>query len=146
MTDRLGRDVVERLRVHRDEFGNCRFCGAEWPCDIGALLADWERLRRLIVESVADVNAEVDALVGGCQRCGARVPFDCQVTDEAWRSVPDKWRLGVLCLPCVDDLRHFPLRLEDIGVVYFSGRAGTLPLIPARRLLPEASAIREAQP
>jgi hypothetical protein len=80
------------------------------------------------------VNWQADGLVLPCGRCGAVVPFGFTVRDEAWKErVPEEWRLGVLCLPCLDSCAALPLRLEDIQVVYFTGRAGTIPLIPALR-------------
>ncbi len=78
------------------------------------------------------VNHEVDALVGPCGRCGDSVPFDVVIDNAIWRGVPNEFRYGVLCLPCIDRVLPEGLHPDSIENVYASTSHGTVALLPVR--------------
>lgn len=80
-----------------------------------------------------EINWETDGLALKCGGCGNPVAFGYQVSDEFWRAhAPDDLRLGVLCLPCLDEFAG-GIPPEELGVVYYSGKLGTIPLVKATR-------------
>ncbi len=84
--------------------------------------------------AVADFNPKVNALVSYCGCCGDRVPFDVLVPDTLWSQIPEKHRLGVLCLSCVDHLLPQGLDPALIRIVYVSTSRGTTALVPIKAL------------
>ena len=76
-----------------------------------------------------------DGLVCRCSMCGHLPEFDYRVDDELWRQVvPEEWRTGVVCLPCLDALAE-----QDgidisglIEFVQFTGVGKTIELAPKK--------------
>jgi len=89
------------------------------------------------------VNLEVDGLTLSCGKCGDAVPFDVLIADETWRDVPDVYRLGVLCLSCMDRVLPAGLAVGDVLLVYATMTGGTLPLVPWPRVVALVSRLEE---
>lgn len=76
-----------------------------------------------------------DGLTLACADCGEVPRFDYSVTPEFWRlHVPDKPdRLGVVCLPCLDDRCGGEGLAEALIEVQWTGTGHTVVLRPERR-------------
>lgn len=76
-----------------------------------------------------------DGLTLSCGICGCTPKFDYIVDDTFWKEVaPEKDRLGVICLPCLDKLASdqgldISTYLES---VQFTGIGKTIELLPHR--------------
>ena len=76
-----------------------------------------------------------DGLVSPCAICGAHVAFDYTVSDALWqRVVPERWRRGVVCLPCLDALacEHGEPLAPALKRVQFVGTGYTVVFKPER--------------
>ena len=72
-------------------------------------------------------------LVSPCLLCGCKVNFDYTVDDSFWtRIVPLEYKLGVICLKCLDTLATIKGEnvCDHILNLYWCGDNKTLKLIP----------------
>lgn len=74
-----------------------------------------------------------DGLTLPCEICGKIPKWDYRVDDDFWRKVvPDKYRLGVICLGCLDKLaskKGLDIAKHLIDV-QFTGLGKTIELTP----------------
>lgn len=88
-------------------------------------------------------NWQVDGLILPCARCGDDVPFDFVVRDNVWQeNAPEEVQNDVLCLPCLDELTD-GIPLNSLLVVYWTGKGGTVPLLPAKGVIEYAERLEE---
>jgi len=76
-----------------------------------------------------------DGLVLPCSVCHKQVFFDYLVDDEFWQEVvPKKYRLDVVCLPCLDKLATKDgLDITDyLKSIQFTGIGKTIIFLPFR--------------
>lgn len=84
----------------------------------------------MLDEDLPNINWEVDGLSLPCADCGHDVPWDYIVDDEVWQAnVPGDLQNDVLCLSCLDD-RVDGVPPDAVRIVYWTGKEGTLPLLP----------------
>lgn len=81
------------------------------------------------------ISGVSDGLTLPCGICGRVPKFDYHVEDDFWeRIVPRKYRRGVICLACLDEMAN--KRGEDLSkfleFVQFTGRGKTIELLPTR--------------
>lgn len=80
-------------------------------------------------------EAVSDGLTLTCSFCGCQPRFDYRVSEDLWHSlVPDAYRRGVVCLPCLDRLaaeRGVTIGLELLEV-QFTGEGHTIIMRPTR--------------
>ncbi len=111
-----------------------RVSDLECVSGLNAALGEGCEHKALIDAAVADFNPKVDALVSYCGSCGDKVPFDVLVLDTLWSQIPERYRLGVLCLSCTDRLLPQGLDPALIRIVYASTSRGTTALVPVKAL------------
>lgn len=117
----------KRARVEADIIGctECPYMGI-----VGYNMAKLRDELEAVVGPNPDINPGVDGLVRPCAVCGRSVPFDFNLTDDAWRALaPPDHRTDVICLPCLDEVKH-GVPLDSLRVVYWTGRQGTVALVP----------------
>ena len=119
-----GRDLRDEWNAVRDAIDAALTAS---PAAVGTLAdvlraAELDRVRALI-------NPDADGLIGGCVRCGKKVPFDFVVEDEFWDRIvlSKEWRRDVLCLPCLDEIAC--IEGENVHkhliLIYFTGLKST---------------------
>jgi len=74
-----------------------------------------------------------DGLTLACPICGKVPKFDYRIDDTFWRKVvAKKYRLGVVCLPCLDKLatkKGLDIA-KNLEVIQYTGIGKTIELIP----------------
>lgn len=75
-----------------------------------------------------------DGLTLPCGICGSEPEVDYTVTDDFWAAwVPERHRLGVVCLPCLDALCHGDGLAGALVRMQWTGSGHTVVLEPVQR-------------